>query len=213
MADLPIDPPQLDRRKRTLWLLSGGAASLLLPLAGLAYLHWSDTRPVPGPGGSADVFEHHEGQGPVVPSQAMPNVVAMRPAGGSQKPVSSLDFIRPDPMFATHGPAPAAAAAAAAAPPSGTTAPGIAFAPAASSGTAASQKTAASGKKPFVMPKLQTGRGFMSFGSSGSGSSAAAAPGAAAAGGGQNAPAMQNLPPGAQNNPDVQKYLQSQQGH
>ena len=207
MSEAPAEAQPEDRRKRTIWLLSGGAASLLLPLAGLAYIHWTDTRPVPGPGGAADVFEHHEGQGPLTPSQITPNVVSLPAKGASPKPVSSLDFIKSDPEFAART---------AAAPPSGVQAAAQAPAEnAASASTAtataatAPAKKGAAAKKNFAMPKLQPGRGFTSFGSGGG-----AQNGAAGAAGGQNTQQMlQNLPPGAANDPQVQKYLQSQQGH
>ncbi len=208
MAEAPLQDVPPERRKRTLLLLSAGGASLLLPLAGLAYLHWSDTRPVPGPEGAADVFEHHEGQGPLVPTQAMPNVMAQTPAGGSQKLVSSLDFVKADPDFAARAavvPANAHPAASAAAPAASTAT--------AASAAPAVKKTAANAKKQFLMPKLHTGRGFMSFGSTGGGG--AANSGAAASGAAPTAQQqmLQNLPPGAVNDPAIQKYLQSQQGH
>jgi len=210
MAEANGAAPTDDRRKRTIWLLSGGAASLLLPLAGLAYIHWADTRPVPGPEGASDVFEHHDGQGPVIPSQITPNVVALPPGGGAAaKPVSSLDFVKPDPEFTARASAAAAAASGTAAAP--VAAPATAASTATATAAAVSAKqTAASSKKQFVMPKLQPGRGFTSFGSTGAGSSAAQQGGAAS---GANAQQLMNLPPGAANNPEIQKYLQSQQGH
>jgi hypothetical protein len=208
MGETNPDPPSQDRRKRTLWLLSAGGASLLLPLAGLAYIHWTDTRPAPGAEGTADVFERREGQSPIVPSQAMPNPVAIAAVAGSTKPVSSLDFVKADPEFAARTSAAPAIASAAASPRI------VAATPTSSSATAAAtptatKKTTSTGKKAFAMPKLQTGRGFMSFGSN-----SPAASGSAAGGSAQTTQQLlNNLPPGAQNNPDIQKYLQSQQGH
>jgi len=204
MADASLDPHQEERRNKTRWLMIAGAASLLLPLAGAAYLHWNDVNGGQGANMRGDMFESHEGRGPIVPSQA---VSAGPVPAASGKAVSSLDFIKAGDEFKTSAAAPnASTATAPAALPAGAPADAAAAAPA-----AGAKKAAAGGKKPFVMPKLQTGRGFKSWMPPSSGTTQAPA---APAGAAQNPQQMlQNLPPGAANNPDVQKYLQQQQQH
>ncbi|NNN06210.1 MAG: hypothetical protein HKL90_09955 [Elusimicrobia bacterium] len=205
MLDDPSQSAALERQKKTRLLIIGGAASLVLPLLGAAYLYWADSKPAHGLSGRSDVFERREDGGPVVPSRTVLAVPNAPPAGGTAgaKPPSSLDFIKADPDFQTR---PASAAAAAPAAKAAATA-----APATAKSVATPQKSAAA-KKAFVMPKLQPTRGFSNnFGSSG-----AAAAGTAPAGNGNGQDVqqiLQNLPPGAANNPDVQKYLQNQQGH
>lgn len=209
MLDDPSQSVALERQKKTRLLVIGGAVSLVLPLLGAAYLYWADSKPSPGPSGRSDVFERREDGGPIVPSRTVLAAPNAPPAGATAgatagaKPPSSLDFIKTDPDFQSR---PAAATAAA---------PATKAAPAAAA-TAAKAPTApqkaAAAKKAFVMPKLQPTRGFSNnFGTSG-GAAAGTAP--AGNGGGQDVQQiMQNLPPGAANNPDVQKYLQNQQGH
>ncbi len=209
MLDDSSDVVAQERQKKTRLLIIGGVASLVLPLLGAAYLYWANSKPSPGLSGRSDVFERREDGGPIVPSHTAANAAAVPAATGGgpagAKPPSSLDFIKADPDFQTR-PAAASASVATAAPK--TAAP---VAPAASKSAAAPLKSAAA-NKAFVMPKLQPTRGFSNFGSSGGG--AAAGGGAAGNGGGQDVQQMmQNLPPGAANNPDIQKYLQNQQGH
>jgi pyruvate/2-oxoglutarate dehydrogenase complex dihydrolipoamide acyltransferase (E2) component len=179
-------------------------------LAGIAYLHWSDSHGPAGPGDHSDVFERREGTaGPLKPSQTVvPNVMSASGANAGKAP-SSLDFIRAgDDFRAATAPPPAASTAAAAAAPAAA-APAAAPSPSAKKPAA----SAAASKKNFTMPKLQPTRGFTNFGAGTALPAPGAAAPAAASGGGQNMQQMlQNLPPGAQNNPDLQKYLQSQQG-
>lgn len=207
MSTTELDAEQLGRRKKTTWLLAVGGATLLLPLAGVAYLHWNEAHAPTGPGDHSDVFERREGMAePLKPSQTVvPNVMT---AANAAKAPSSLDFIRAGDDYRAAVAAPVVASTVAAAAP--------ATATAASPAAAAKKKpaAAASTKKTFTMPKLQPTRGFTNF----SQGAALPAPGAAnaAAASGANSQTtqqmLQNLPPGAQNNPDIQKYLQSQQG-
>ena len=194
-----MDEAQLqERQKKTTWLMVAGAASLLLPLAGVLYMHFSENAPSSGPSDRSDIFERRE-SARIVPSQAVANIA---PQGIPPKAGSSLDFIA--------GGADYKASAAAAAPqPSTAPAPTQAAAapPAASPSPAPAPANA---PKPFGAPKLQPSRGFANF-KSGSGMGAASGQAAGAAAGGQNIQqVLQNLPPSAQNDPQIQKYLQGQ---
>lgn len=213
MADADPNP---ERRKRTVWLIAGGAASLLLPLLGAVYLHVSSTAGAAGPSGRNDVFEHRDaGDKRLVPSQAAVPVSALAapppsslPAAGGQTQSaagSSLDFIKPGAeMSSKFGDAPKAATATAAAPP-----PPVVAAPAPA--PAAAKAPAKKGKKDFSMPKLQPTRGFSSMGGKGSAAGAkGAAPGGAPGAGADSQDMLKNLPPEAANNPQLQQYLKSQ---
>jgi hypothetical protein len=211
MALLEPDVPEI-RKKRTIWLLAGGAASLLIPLAGAIYLHISQNSGAPGPSGRSDLFEHREGSDQkltptqtVVPPSAM--VTPARTAGvsGAAETTagSSLDFIRGGDELKSRingvKSAPAGAPAAA-------TAPAAAAAATPAAAVAASTQTAKAvkhGKKAFTMPKLQPTRGFTNFSNG-----AKSAPG----GGQSNQDMLKNLPPGAANDPQVQAYLKAHQG-
>jgi pyruvate/2-oxoglutarate dehydrogenase complex dihydrolipoamide acyltransferase (E2) component len=209
-----LEPEQEERRKKTKWLMIAGAASLLLPLAGAVYMHWSDTAGTDGSNMRSDMFEAHDGRGPLVPSQT---VSAGQSMVGSGKAVSSLDFIKAGEEFKSHAPAMPAASTA--------TAP-VAAPVAAPAPAAPAAQAAANGKKQFFMPKLRTtGTNFKSWlpsiptsgtssaGAAGTPTVAGAVPGAAgAAGTAQNAKkTLQGLPPAAANDPNVQKLLQQQQ--
>ncbi len=196
------------RGQRRRWLVVGGIASLVLPLLGVAYIYWNEARPAPGPSGRSDMFEQREGGGPLQPSRAAAGVVetprAPVSSGKSPAPVrSSLDFIKSDPDFQTKPAAPSVAPAPAKAP---------APAPTPSAPTAA-KKTPLASKKPFVMPKLQPTNGFLNFGSATRPAAGAAGSGASGGSAQDTQQLLQNLPPGAANNPEVQKYLQGQQNH
>jgi hypothetical protein len=209
MATPEQEPPQ-ERQKKTLWLLVAGTASLLIPLAGAVYLHWSQNAGAPGPSGHVDVFERREGeerkitptQTAVVPATLMKPTGAIAGAAADVRPVgSSLDFIKSNAEVQAR----IADSKTAAAAPAASTAPA---APAADAPAPAAAAKTKSGKKAFAMPKLQPTRGFSSFGSTGS-------KGAAKAGAqtGQNAQDfLKNLPPGSQNDPQVQAYLKAHQG-
>jgi hypothetical protein len=215
MAIPEQEPPE--RKKKTVWLLVAGAASLLIPLAGAVYLHWSQNAGAAGPSGRNDVFERRDGEDhKIVPTQtAVVNspsaLMSPTPAGISgvaAKPAgSSLDFIKGNTelqaRIAESKTAPAGA------PPAASTAP---VAPAVvPPAPVAAAKTGKPGKKEFSMPKLQTTRGFTTMGSTGSkGGSKSGAQAGNAVGGNQDM--MKNLPPGAENDPRVQAYLKSHQG-
>jgi len=203
MATVEQEAPE-ERRKKTLWLLVAGAASLLIPLAGAIYIHWKDNAGSAGPSGRGDVFERREGaERRMTPSQTA--VVLSAPA--QSRPASaatggsSLDFIKGGSDMQGKAAEPKAAAA----PPP---APAAAAPPAA---PAPAKTAAATAKRPFNAPRLQPTRGFTHLGSSGaSGTANGSVPGTA---GGQNMQGvLNNLPPGSENNPQVQAYLKSQQG-
>ncbi len=216
MSDMDQDDHP-ERRKRTVWLLIGGAASLLLPLLGALYLHLKESGGADGPSGRGDVFERRDsGEKKLVPSRAAvpPLTTATRatpPAPGAasrDEPSagSSLDFVKPGAEMAakfSDNPKPApAGAAATAAPP----AVDPAAAPAAASPPA--KTPGKKGKKDFAMPKLQPGRGFSPMGAKNSGSRT---PATAAPGAGDDAQdLLKNLPPGAADNPQLRQYLKQQ---
>lgn len=203
-----------ERKKKTVWLMAGGAVSLLLPLLGVFYLHWSANAGARGPSGRNDLFEHREGgDRRLTPSQmavAAPTGMTPPPSslptgGKTETPTgSSLDFIKPnDELAAKFAEPPKTATAPAAAP---------AVAPAATAAQAshtAPKAKAKKGPKEFTMPKLQPSRGFTNFNSGKKGAATGAAMPQGAAGAGDAGDLLKNLPPGAENNPQVQEYLKS----
>ncbi|MFI5363604.1 MAG: hypothetical protein ACHQ49_16685 [Elusimicrobiota bacterium] len=205
MATAEQEAPE-DRRKKTLWLLAAGAASLLIPLAGALYIHWRDNPAGGSPTARADVFERREGEErKITPSQTA--VVLAPPAQSRPAPAaaaaggSSLDFIKGGADMQGKAAEPKAAAAPAPAPAAA--APPAVAAPA--------KAAAATAKKPFNAPRLQPTRGFTHLGSTPGAANGGAAPGTS---GGQNTQGLlNNLPPGSENNPQIQAYLKSQQGH
>jgi hypothetical protein len=218
MATPDMEAPP-ERKKMTVWLMAGGAASLLIPLAGAIYLHWSQNLAAPGPSGRSDVFERREGADlKITPTQAAvvtspSGLTAPPPSGivaGSASGGSSLDFIKSNAeMQAKMADSKTAATAAASTAPVAAAAP--AAPPAASTATA---KTASkSGKKAFSMPKLQPSRGFTNFGSTGAkGAGNSGAPAGTSANGQTTQDMLKNLPPGSENNPQVQAYLKAHGG-
>lgn len=205
------------RKKKTLLLMAGGAVSLILPLLGVLYLRWAENRAAPKQTDAA-VFQQREGgekrlappAAPAMsaavalatPAQLPPPTAANSslplPGGKTQAPEGgSLGFIKPtgdyysdkkeEPKPEPKKEEPKAAPVAEAKP-----------APKAAAKTKP-------GKKPFVMPKLQTGKGFTSFKRPGQQQPEAS---------GEDAPAdMQEMLkqiPGGANNPDLQKYLKQQ---
>lgn len=203
---------ELQRKKKTLLLLVGGVLSLLIPLAGALYLKFGGS----GEGKGltrTDMFEKREagdarivvtqGAAPPVTTPVMTSAIeAPPPAPGG----SSLSFVKGDGDFDQKAePAkPSAPAPAAPAPPVADGGP-----------IAAETPKAMGGKKSFSMPKLQTGKGFTQMKgfspkpTGGADISGIAAP-AAAGKGGDMAEMLKNLPPGAENNPEVRKLLQGQ---
>jgi hypothetical protein len=207
--ETPDQEAPRERRKKSFWLLTAGTIALLVPLAGAIYLHWSQNAGAPGPSGRSDVFERREGEErKIVPTQtavvSSPSAL-MKPtgpvAGAADKPAgSSLDFIKGNADVQAR----IADSKAAGSGPAASTAPAAPAADAPAPVAAAKTKP---GKKAFVMPKLQPSRGFTNFGSTGSKGSANT--GAQA---GQNPQDfLKNIPPGSQNDPQVQAYLKSHQ--
>jgi cytoskeletal protein RodZ len=189
MGDNEQETVEEQRRQRTRWLMAGGAASLLIPLLGALYLHWSDSAVAPKPSNRNDVFERHEGG---ERRSAPPQLPAPSPAAKTRPAVSkgsSLDFIDPgEDMRARVNPAVA---------PASTAAPTIA--PAAPAPTAPKAKQ---GPKAFSPPKLQKSRGFSNMKPSQKASAAdSQTP--------DTQDLLKNLPAGAENNPLVQQYLKT----
>jgi hypothetical protein len=218
-----IDPEEEARRKKTMVLLAGGALSLVLPLLGVLYLRWSETRAAPKQTDAA-VFQQREAAEkritlPSAPAMAAAvayaqpaQVPAAAPGPGSLPMPSaaraaaegngSLGFIKPSgDYYAEKKPEPAPE------PKKEEVKPVAAKAtPAPKAAKAAKAKP---GKKAFVMPKLNTAKGFTSFKRNQPAQKEAPPPG-------EDAPAdmsdlMKNLPPGAANNPDIQKYFKQNQ--
>ncbi len=201
------DAQEVERRKRTMWLLIGGAASLLLPLLGALYMRWREDATPPSAGHRSDVFQRRDqDNSKITPTRTVvvPPVIAPPPSSApaldSRPPAeSSLDFIKP---AAELEPVPASAKTAATVPARTAAVP--APAPAAAP---APKRAAAPAPKAFVMPKLHPTRGFTQFGATGSEGSAGQAQGQGQ--GGQNMQDMlKTLTPEQRNNPAIQKYLQ-----
>lgn len=212
------------RRKRTVWLLAGGAASLILPLLGVLYMRMNEAKTARPPDTSVTFERREKGEEKVNVSQTV-TIVAPPAAGNpaqSSLPVaggmtmapapggSSLDFVKgganntyyQDKAAAPPPAAPPAAAAPAAPPP-----PVAEPAP----------KTVAQkgGKKAFNMPKLQGTKTFTNFKGASpkptgapTGMTGVADP-QAGKGGGDMADMLKGVPGGV-DNPEVQKYLKSQ---
>jgi hypothetical protein len=221
----PEQDIQAARKKRTILLLAGGAASLALPLLGVLYIKMSEAKTARPPD-STVMFDRREGgdakvnvsqtvtiMNPAGPAASGPSSLpvaggmTMTPAPGSG---SSLDFVKGganNTYFQDNKPAAAAPAASTATAP---------VAPVAATAPEPAPKTAAKkgGKKAFSVPKLQGTKGFSSFkGASpkptgGQGMTGVADP-QAGKGGGDMSDMLKNVPGGA-NNPEVQKYLKSQ---
>jgi hypothetical protein len=200
---------QADRKKRTLLLIAGGAVSLILPACGAVYLYMKESGESRAPNSSV-MFERREaGDAKVAITQAvtinpgaeglataavpagmgssMPSGAPQTTAGGSLGMVKGDgDFLEGDKK--AEAPAASTQTAAAKAPP------------VEEGGPIAAKKGQKAGPKPFAMPKLQGGKGFTSF--------KGVAP--KGGGGGGMDDMLKNLPPGAENNPEVQKLLQQQ---
>lgn len=218
---LDLEPPPPARKKLTIWLIVGGVASLLLPLAGVIYLRVAESRALRGPSGRSNLFEHREGgevkitptQTVVIPNSAVasppPMAEGIRADSPPQPGGSSLDFIKMSAELKARTEVPAPTTKPAQAPAQVETKEAPVEKPAA-------KTVAKNGKKPFAFPKLQPSRGFSSFkggkdakkGAAGAQNTQALDPQAAGAGGGQDMSEMlKNLPPGAENDPRIQEYL------
>jgi hypothetical protein len=206
------------RKKKTLLLLVGGAFSLILPLAGVLYLRWKENKAVPKQTDAA-VFQQREGAERRITVAAAPAMSAaalaqpaslpphtagsgglpMPPVEGKSAGGGSLGFIKPTgDYYAEKKEEPK--------PEPKKEEPSAAPAPA-EEVKKAPAKTAKTkpGKKPFVMPRLQTGKGFTTMKRPGQ----QQAPEEAAGGGDEEVDMQEMLKkiPGGANNPDVQKYL------
>jgi hypothetical protein len=213
-----IDPEEAARKKKTVLLLVGGAVSLILPLAGVLYLRWKDTKAAPKQAEAA-VFQQREGAErriTVAAAPAMSAAVALAQpaslppptAGGGSLPMppvegkssggGSLGFIKPTGDYYAEKkeePKPEPKAEEVKAAPAAAEEP-----------KKAPAKTAKTkpGKKPFYMPKLNTGKGFTTMKRPGQNQQAQEEPGD------DEEVDMQEMLkkiPGGANNPDVQKYL------
>lgn len=168
------------RNKRTVWLLAGAGASLLLPLLGLFYIRASESQSAHPPSGAVMFDRREPGESKVSAYIAAPPLVKPTRAAAPVKENSSLRFIKGSGDYFKDN----------AAETPKTSEPEI------SSPEPASAKAPAKGsKKSFNMPKLQ---GVKTFNSFKKGSSQPAA---------NEADILKNLPPGAENNPEVLKYL------
>ncbi len=211
------------RRKRTIWLMAGGAASLILPLLGVLYMRISEAKTARPPDSSVMFDRREKGEEKVNISQTVVAPAALAAPGASSLPIaggmtaapasgngSSLDFVKGganNTYFQDKAAAPAAEAEAAPPPP-----------PAAgpSGPIPPASKTVAQkgGKKPFNMPKLQGTKQFSNFKSASPkptgapGGMTGVADPKAGKGDDDMAELLKNVPGGA-NNPEVQKYLKS----
>ena len=212
----PEQEAQEGRKKRTLLLMAGGAASLILPLLGVVYIKMSESK-ASRPPDSSVMFDRREGgEAKVNVSQAVTiNSAVAVPAGQSSLPVagqagmtpapgggSSLGFVKGSNDYFQDK----AAEATKAAPPA---APAAAPAPAS---PPAEAKTAAKkgGPKPFAMPRLQGTKSISNnFKSNapkgGSGLAGVADPQSGQDGADMNE-LLKNVPGG--DNPEVQKLMQ-----
>ncbi len=197
----PERKAQEGRDKLTIWLLTGGAVSLLLPLLGIIYIRMGEAKAARTPNSSVMFDRHEDARSQASVSQAVPSGRTTPPA-----PASSLDFLKGGANSAYFQDKPATAPAA-----STPTSP----APAAVPEPESPPKTTAKkgGNKAFNRPKLQGTSGFGTFtGSSpkpsgGQGMAGVADPQAGKASG-DMADMLKNVP-GGTDNPEVQKYLKS----
>ena len=189
---------------------------MVIPLLGVLYIRWTENRNAPKQVDPQGVFAAREGERRITPPTApamsaavavgvpahspanAPPPLAPMPGSKSAEGSGSLGFIKPSGDYYSKTPEPAAAPkkeeAKPAAPP-----------PEESKPVAKSAKSTKPAKKSFAMPKLNTTKGFTSFKRNQPGAEAPAEEG-----GGDMSEMLKQLPPGAQNNPDLQKYLQQQ---
>jgi hypothetical protein len=199
-------PPE--RHQRTRWLIIAGAASLLLPLLGLVYIQWNAASSAPPLSGRNDLFEHREGSDKkIVPSQtAVPSSALMTPSSTVGRKtrgktpsasMSSLDYIKPNIELTEKINDSAKSSAPAVKPTATENKP--AHKPRAAK--EAPKKPVKKAKKDFAMPKLQPSRGFTNMGNKAGkkASDADVDP--------ETQDLLNNLPTEAQNNPDVQRYI------
>ena len=177
-----------ERQKRTVWLIAGGGASLLIPLLGALCLNKCGDPGVKSSGNSGSLFERREyGARKITPSQTVtlpaPSQSSLPTAGAAQKSVgSSLDFVKSGAELREKISAEAQEAATQSPPAAPASKP---------EATPASKSSGKPGKKPFTMPKLQSSGNFSNFGSG------APRAGAKKADGQNLQELLKNLPPGA----------------
>lgn len=179
MADL--DPEAVEERhKRTVWLLGAAGISLLLPLLGLIFLRASESRNIHPPTNTIMFDRREPGESKAGAYKASVEVKPLR-AAAPVKENSSLRFVKGsgDYFKDKEAETPQVLAAEPIAPPAPAKAP------------------VKESKKSFNMPKLQGVKTFNSF-----------KKGSPQPAGGQE-DILKNLPPGAENNPEVLKYLKS----
>ncbi len=197
MPDLEVEK---GRAQFTLWLVIGGAASLLLPLLGVVYIALNEPKTALPPD-SMVMFERREnGQAKVTASQTVAIARPAPVAGSATAPsTSSLDFIKngvDNTYFRDAAPV-----------ASTQTAPAVVVKPASKDAVHKDKK------KAFNIPKLQGTKGFSSF----KGASPKPTGGQGLTGiaesqdgkGGDMADLLKNVPGGVEN-PEVKKYLKSQ---
>lgn len=210
------------RKKRTIFLMAGGAASLILPLLGVVYLQMNEAKTARPPDSSVTFERREDGDSKIRVSQTVTivNPPALAGSGVSSLPVaggltespapggSSLDFVKGGENNTYYQDKPSVAAAAASTPTVTASEP--------LPETKASVKAIAqkSGKKSFNMPRLQGVKGFNSFkGASPKPTGGAGLTGVADPQAGKGDDDMSEMLkgiPGGANNPEVQKYLKSQ---
>lgn len=178
-----VEPPsdevkELERKRRTLYLMIGGAASLILPLLGALYIRMSDTQ-VKGPGGSGGAIFARRGVDGSPQLKVVP-VLSAAPAAGSSAPSpapirqaaesqagGSLGFIRGGSDYSDNKAAPPAPAAAA--PQKTEAAPAPAAPEQKETQIPQPKTTAKAAARPVNAPKLKPTKGFNTWGKPGSG--------------------------------------------
>ncbi len=177
------------RNKRTVWLLAGAGASLLLPLLGLFYIRASESRSAHPPSNTVMFDRREAGEPKIGVTQAVPvtgipaAIPAAKPARAASrdKENSSLNFVKGSGEYFKDDTAETPKIAA---PEKSAESP-----------APVQSKASVKGKKSFNKPKLQGVKTFNSF-----------KKGSPKPAGGQE-DILKNLPPGAENNPEVLKYL------
>ncbi|MBI5247820.1 MAG: hypothetical protein HY923_11645 [Elusimicrobia bacterium] len=215
--DTPEQEVQEGRKKRTVLLLAGGAASLLLPLLGVVYIKMGESKAARVPNASVMFDRREGGEAKVNVSQTVTiNSAVAVPAGQSSLPVagqagmtpvgggSSLDMVKGSNSYYQDKPAEAPKAS------TPTVAP-AAPAPAPAPELKATAKKG--GQKSFTMPKLQGTKSISNNftqkspkPTGGQGMTGVADP-QAGKGGGDMKDMLKNIPGGI-DNPEVQKLMQ-----
>jgi hypothetical protein len=188
----PEQEVQEGRKKRTLLLLAGGAASLILPLLGVVYIKMSESKASRAANSSVMFDQREGGETKVNVSQT---IVAPAPGSGS-----SLDFVKGSNNYFSDKTADATQASTTTTPAATPAAP------------APETKTAAKkgGAKPFAMPKLQGTKSISNNFKANSPKGGAGLAGVADPQSGKDGTDMNELLkniPGGIDNPEVQKLM------